>query len=49
MCSGGMEDWQSSGAWLLPPTEEVGENGVCMERALLVVEGALVMALEMLV
>jgi hypothetical protein len=45
-----MEDGQSdggAGAWILPSTEEVMESGYCMELALLVVEGALVMAFEM--
>ncbi len=30
----GMEDWQSdggTGAWFLPPTEEVAESGYCMK------------------
>ncbi len=34
MCGSGMEDWQSdggSGAWFLPPTEEVAESRYCME------------------
>jgi hypothetical protein len=33
MC-GGLADWQSDGGdggWFLPPTEEVRENGYCME------------------
>ncbi len=33
MC-GGMEDWRSdggTGAWFLPPNEEVVESGYCME------------------
>ncbi len=33
MC-GGLEDWRSdsgTGAWFLPPTEEVAESGYCME------------------
>jgi hypothetical protein len=33
MC-GSMEDWRSdggTGAWFLPPTEEVTESGYCME------------------
>ena len=50
MC-GGFTDWRSDGgdgAWFLPPTEEVAESGyIAWSWASLVVEGALVMALEM--
>jgi hypothetical protein len=51
MCSV-IEEWQSdsgNGAWFLLPTEEVTKSGCCMELGIAggVVEGALVMALEM--
>ncbi len=49
MC-GGMEEWRSdsgNGAWFLPPTEGSWRVDIAWSWASLVVEGALVMALEM--